>query len=254
LTVAGLLPRRERLRSSSGNARVALAPAFFCSAATSRQVQRAQVGQGGSFRLASDESTLHWLMPLVAATAIIAGAGLLLQQFPCAGRGAELRRALVTIALSIILAARCSPASAALPDITGPGRSAFATCTWRDQCDHPPRHPRRLVWSGSCSGSSSSGRTSMVIRAGVDIAHGIGARDQHPAHVRTRLRGRLGARRHQRRSAARSAIAPGVDANVLLARGRDHRRDEILSGAAIGSLLLGLDQLSTAYLPANYLL
>src|SRR6478736_2368674 len=65
------------------------------------KIQRAQVGQGGSFGLTSDQvNTLHWLMPLVAATAIIAGAGLLLQQFFLRWtQGQELRQALITIAL-----------------------------------------------------------------------------------------------------------------------------------------------------------
>ena len=51
------------------------------------KVQRAEVGQGGSFGLSSEQvNTLHWVIPLIAATAIIAGAGLISSRSSCAGR------------------------------------------------------------------------------------------------------------------------------------------------------------------------
>ena len=69
------------------------------------KIQRQEVGQGGAFGLTSDQVNLtHWILPAIAATGIIAGAGLLMQQlFLRWNQGQELRQALITIAIAIIL-------------------------------------------------------------------------------------------------------------------------------------------------------
>jgi branched-chain amino acid transport system permease protein len=64
------------------------------------------VGGGGSFGLTSSQVNLtHWIVPALAGTALVAGAGLLMQQlFLRWTQGQDLRQALITIAISIILA------------------------------------------------------------------------------------------------------------------------------------------------------
>src|SRR6195256_6236478 len=70
------------------------------------RVQRDMVGGGGSFGLTSAQVNLtHWIIPTVAGTALVAGAGLVMQQlFLRWTQGQDLRQALITIAISIILA------------------------------------------------------------------------------------------------------------------------------------------------------
>src|SRR3954463_6353624 len=69
-------------------------------------IQRNMVGGGGALGLSSAQVGLgQWLLPAVAAVAIVAGAGLLMQQlFLRWNQGQDLRQALITIAISIILA------------------------------------------------------------------------------------------------------------------------------------------------------
>ena len=202
------------------------------------KIQRAQVGQGGSFGLTSDQvNTLHWLMPLVAATAIIAGAGLLLQQFFLRWtQGQELRQALITIALSIILADQMLAHFGGIAeDIAWPGSiDTFANL----HVAGIQYTTTRLVILGI---SVTVGlllwlwlkrtRTGMVIRAGVDdraMVSALGINIQ--LTFATRLRGRLGARRHRRRD-RRLVRQPRPrrrrELAALLARGRDHRRDGV---------------------------
>src|SRR4051812_24743109 len=70
------------------------------------RVQRNMVGEGGSFGLSSAQVGLgQWVLPLVAGTAIVAVVGLLMQQlFLRWNQGQDLRQALITIAVAIILA------------------------------------------------------------------------------------------------------------------------------------------------------
>src|SRR3954447_9593544 len=64
------------------------------------------VGGGGGLGLSSAQVGLsQWLLPLLAAAAIVGGVGLLMQQlFLRWNQGQDLRQALITIAISIILA------------------------------------------------------------------------------------------------------------------------------------------------------
>src|SRR3954470_2274576 len=70
------------------------------------KVQRHMIGEGGVFGLTSAQVNLtHWIIPALAGTAIVAGMGLIMQQlFLRWNQGQELRQALITIAISIILA------------------------------------------------------------------------------------------------------------------------------------------------------
>ncbi len=228
------------------------------------KIQRAQVGQGGSFGLTSDQvNTLHWLMPLVAATAIIAGAGLLLQQFFLRWtQGQEIRQALITIALSIILADQMLAHFGGIAeDIAWPGSiDTFANL----HVAGIQYTTTRLVILGI---SVTVGlllwlwlkrtRTGMVIRAGVDdraMVSALGINIQLTFAlafvVGSALAGIGGVI-----GGSFGSLAPGVDANwllyslvVVIIGGMGS-----LGGAAIGSLLLGLTtNFSAAYLPANY--
>src|SRR4051812_35936508 len=69
-------------------------------------IQRNMVGGGGALGLSSAQVGLsQWLLPLLAAAAIVGGVGLLMQQlFLRWNQGQDLRQALITIAVSIILA------------------------------------------------------------------------------------------------------------------------------------------------------
>src|SRR4051794_13750001 len=69
-------------------------------------IQRNMVGGGGGLGLSSAQVGLsQWLLPLLAAAAIVGGVGLLMQQlFLRWNQGQDLRQALITIAVSIILA------------------------------------------------------------------------------------------------------------------------------------------------------
>jgi len=69
------------------------------------RVQRDMVGGGGSFGLTSAQVNLtHWIIPTLAGTALVAAAGLVMQQlFLRWTQGQDLRQALITIAISIIL-------------------------------------------------------------------------------------------------------------------------------------------------------
>src|SRR3954465_6704539 len=69
-------------------------------------IQRNMVGGGGALGLSSAQVSLaQWLLPALAAIGIVAGAGLLMQQlFLRWNQGQDLRQALITIAISIILA------------------------------------------------------------------------------------------------------------------------------------------------------
>src|SRR3954453_15978258 len=70
------------------------------------KLQRSMVGEGGSFGLSSAQVGLgQWLLPLVAGTLVVAVMGLLMQQlFLRWNQGQDLRQALITIAVSIVLA------------------------------------------------------------------------------------------------------------------------------------------------------
>src|SRR3954447_13269111 len=70
------------------------------------KLQRSMVGEGGSFGLSSAQVGLgQWILPLVVGTLAVAVVGLLMQQlFLRWNQGQDLRQALITIAIAIILA------------------------------------------------------------------------------------------------------------------------------------------------------
>src|SRR3954449_12751023 len=70
------------------------------------KLQRNMVGGASDLGLSSAQvSFVQWLVPLLVAALVIAGVGLLMQQlFLRWNQGQELRQALITIAISIILA------------------------------------------------------------------------------------------------------------------------------------------------------
>jgi branched-chain amino acid transport system permease protein len=228
------------------------------------KLQRAEVGQGGSFGLTSDQvTTLHWVMPLIAATAIIAGAGLILQQlFLRWTQGQELRQALITIAISIILADQMlGHFGGVAEDIAWPGTiDTFAKL----HVAGIQYTVTRLVILGIAVVIGASlwlwlkrTRTGMVIRAGVDdraMVSALGVNIQLTFGIAfvvgsalAGLGGVIGG--------SFGSLAPGVDANwllyslvVVIIGGMGS-----LGGAAIGSLLLGLTtNFSASYLPASY--
>src|SRR5438128_4015924 len=70
------------------------------------KLQRGFVGQGGSFGLTSEQVNMtNWIVPLIVGTLVVGAVGLVMQQlFLRWNQGQDLRQALITIAISIILA------------------------------------------------------------------------------------------------------------------------------------------------------
>ncbi|TML90477.1 MAG: branched-chain amino acid ABC transporter permease [Actinobacteria bacterium] len=232
------------------------------------KLQRQLVGQGSVFGLTSDQVTLvHWLYPVLIGTVIVALIGLLMQQvFLRWNQGQDLRQALITIAISIILA------DLMLPGYKGLGGGIAQDISWPKTFDKFVNlHVSgiqytltRLVILGIAVGIGVSltvwlkwTRTGMVIRAGVDdraMVSALGINIQLTFAIAfvvgsalAGLGGVIGG--------SFASLAPGVDANwllyslvVVIIGGMGS-----LGGAAVGSLLLGLTgNFSAAYLPSNY--
>src|SRR5690349_16647128 len=88
------------------------------------KIQRHMVGSGGALGLSSAQVSLaQWVLPALAAIAIVAGVGLLMQQLLLRwNQGQDLRQALITIAVSIILADQMlAHFGGVAEDITWPG-------------------------------------------------------------------------------------------------------------------------------------
>ena len=204
-------------------------------------------------------STLEWLVPAARRDASASALfGLGVQQLLLRwNQGQELRQALITIAISVIVAdqiiahfpRRSSRQAAVRQRGTWPGSTDASTCT-------SPASATRSRGSSSsrsaiavglgCSGSGcTKTRTGMVIRAGVDDRQMIvGARDRTSSR---RSRSPSSSGRRSRPWAARSAAfaeprRQGSDGEwllyslvVVIIGGMGS-----LVGAAVGSLLLGL--------------
>ena len=229
------------------------------------KVQRHLVGEGGVFGLTSAQVTLqNWVLPAIAGTLIVAGMGLVMQQlFLRWNQGQELRQALITIAISIILADQMlAHFGGVAQDIAWPGtfdkfvNLRVAGDPVHDDAARDPRDRgrdrRSLLWLWL-----KRTRTGMVIRAGVDdraMVSALGINIQLTFAIAffvgsglAGLGGVIGG--------SFAGLAPGVDANwllyslvVVIIGGMGS-----LGGAAIGSLLLGLTtNFSAAYLPADY--
>ena len=124
------------------------------------KLERKLVGQDSAFGLLSSQvSFWQWLVPAVLAAVAIGIVGLAMQQlFLRWNQGQELRQALITIAIAIILADQMiAHFGAFTQDIAWPGCStgAFAIhLAGRPILAHPALHPRdRDRSSASASGS-----------------------------------------------------------------------------------------------------
>jgi branched-chain amino acid transport system permease protein len=226
-------------------------------------MQRKEVGGGGAFGLSSDQVSLaHWLVPLGAAALIIGVAGLVMQQvFLRWNQGQDLRQALITIAISIILADQMlAHYGGVAKDISWPGALDKSVNLHISGIQYPLT---RLVILGAGLAIGAGlwlwlkrTRTGMVIRAGVDdraMVSAMGINIQRvfaiAFFVGSALAGLGGVI-----GGSFASLAPGVDANwllnslvVVIIGGMGS-----LGGAAIGALLLGLTtNFASAYLPAS---
>jgi branched-chain amino acid transport system permease protein len=228
------------------------------------RLQRELVGEGGAFGLSSAQVGLgQWLLPLLVATVIVAAVGLLMQQLLLRwNQGQDLRQALITIAVSIILADQMLAHFGGIAqDITWPGTfDKFIELPFGDISYTLTRVIILLI--GLVIGAAlyfwlKRTRTGMVIRAGVDdremvAAMGINIQLVFAVAflVGSALAGLGGVV-----GGSFASLAPGVDANwllnslvVVIIGGMGS-----LGGAAIGALLLGLvTNFAAAYLPADY--
>jgi branched-chain amino acid transport system permease protein len=220
------------------------------------KLQRHLVGQGGSFGLTSSQVNLwNWLVPLLVGTALVAASGLVMQQlFLRWNQGQDLRQALITIAISIILADQMlAHFGGVAEDIAWPGHfDRFVNL----RVEGIQYTVTRLVILAIGVGIGVL-LWVWLIRAGVDdraMVSALGINIQLTFAIAfligsglAGLGGVIGG--------SFASLAPGVDANwllyslvVVIIGGMGS-----LGGAAIGSLLLGLTtNFASAYLPSNY--
>jgi branched-chain amino acid transport system permease protein len=228
------------------------------------RLQRHFVGQGSAFGLTSDQVTLtYWIVPMVIGTVTVAFIGLAMQQlFLRWNQGQDLRQALITIAISIILADQMlAHFGGVAEDIAWPGTfDKFV-----DLRVYGIQYTlTRLVILAIAVAIGillwlwlRKTRTGMVIRAGVDdreMVSALGINIQltfaFAFFVGSGLAGLGGVI-----GGSFGSLAPGLDANwllyslvVVIIGGMGS-----LGGAAIGAILLGLtSNFASAYLPANY--
>jgi branched-chain amino acid transport system permease protein len=228
------------------------------------RVQRNMVGGDSDVGLASAQvSLVQWIVPTLVAIAIIAVLGLLMQQLLLRwNQGQDLRQALITIAVSIILADQMLAHFGGVPqDIAWP--AAFDKFVDLQVFDVQYTLTRLIILAiGVAVGIAlwfwlKRTRTGMVIRAGVDDRDMVSATGINiqltfaiAVAIGSALAGLGGAI-----GGSFSSLAPGVDANwllnsllVVIIGGMGS-----LGGAAIGALLLGLTtNFAAAYLPADY--
>jgi branched-chain amino acid transport system permease protein len=227
-------------------------------------LQRDMVGGGGGLGISSAQvSFMQWFLPVVAATFIIAGVGLVMQQlFLRWNQGQDLRQALITIAISIILADQMlAHYGGVAEDISWP--RTFDKFVNLHAYEIQYTLTRLVILGiGVAIGLGlwlwlKKTRTGMVVRAGVDDRDMVSAMGINiqltfaiAFFVGSGLAGLGGAI-----GGSFASLAPGVDANwllnslvVVIIGGMGS-----LGGAAIGALLLGLTtNFAAAYLPADY--
>jgi branched-chain amino acid transport system permease protein len=227
-------------------------------------IQRNSVGSGGGLGISSAQVGFgQWLLPVIAATFIIAGVGLIMQQlFLRWNQGQDLRQALITIAISIILADQMlAHYGGVAEDISWP--RTFDKFVNLHAYGIQYTLTRLVILAiGVVIGVGlwlwlKRTRTGMIIRAGVDDRDMVSAMGVNiqlffaiAFFVGSGLAGLGGAI-----GGSFASLAPGVDANwllnslvVVIIGGMGS-----LGGAAIGALLLGLTtNFAAAYLPANY--
>jgi branched-chain amino acid transport system permease protein len=228
------------------------------------RVQRNLVGEGAGFGLTSSQVNLtHWIVPAIVATLAVAGLGVAMQQiFLRWNQGQELRQALITIAISIILADQMlAHFGGVAEDIAWP-RNWDTFVNLRVQGIQYTETRLVILVIALAIGVLlwvwlKRTRTGMVIRAGVDdraMVSALGINIQLTFAIAfavgsglAALGGVIGG--------SFASLAPGVDANwllyslvVVIIGGMGS-----LGGAAVGSLLLGLTtNFSAAYLPSSY--
>ncbi|MGN6796822.1 MAG: branched-chain amino acid ABC transporter permease [Gaiellaceae bacterium] len=228
------------------------------------KVQRGMVGEGGSFGLSSSQVNItHWIIPALVGTVIVAAMGLVMQQlFLRWNQGQDLRQALITIAISIILADQMlAHFGGVAEDIAWP-RNWDTFVNLRVKGIQYTETRLVILAIAVAIGILlwvwlKRTRTGMVIRAGVDdraMVSALGINIQLTFAIAfivgsalAGLGGVIGG--------SFASLAPGVDANwllyslvVVIIGGMGS-----LGGAAIGSLLLGVTtNFAAAYLPSNY--
>jgi branched-chain amino acid transport system permease protein len=228
------------------------------------RTQRNMVGGDAGLGLSSAQVSLaEWVIPAIAGVAVVAGVGLLMQQlFLRWNQGQDLRQALITIAIAIILADQMlAHYGGVAQDISWPG--TFDKFVNLHVYGIQYTMTRLvilgfgLVIGGALWFWLQKTRSGMVIRAGVDdrdMVSAMGINIQLTFAIAfvvgSALAGFGGVI-----GGSFASLAPGVDANwllnslvVVIIGGMGS-----LGGAAIGSLLLGLTtNFAAAYLPANY--
>ena len=228
------------------------------------RLQRDMVGGGGALGLSSAQvSFAQWLLPGLAAVAIVAGAGLIMQQvFLRWNQGQDLRQALITIAISIILADQMlAHFGGVAEDISWPGTFDKFVNLHVYGIQYTLTRLVILIIGLGVGGALwfwlKKTRTGIVIRAGVDdrdMVSAMGINIQLTFAIAftvgsglAGLGGVIGG--------SFASLAPGVDANwllnslvVVIIGGMGS-----IGGAAIGALLLGMTtNFAAAYLPADY--
>ena len=228
------------------------------------KLQRHWVGQGSAFGLTSAQVNLrNWIIPAIIASLLVGLVGLTMQQvFLRWNQGQELRQALITIAIAIILADQMlAHFGGVAEDIAWPGK---LDTFWNLRVAGVQYTTTRLfilaiaiavglglwVWLKKT-------RTGMVIRAGVDdrqMVSALGINIQLTFAIAffvgsalAGLGGVIGG--------SFASLAPGVDSNwllnslvVVIIGGMGS-----LAGAAVGALLLGITtNFAAAYLPSDY--
>jgi branched-chain amino acid transport system permease protein len=228
------------------------------------KLQRHFVGEGGSFGLSSSQINLtHWIVPALVATLVIAAAGLVMQQLLLRwNQGQDLRQALITIAISVILADQMLAHFGGIAeDIAWPRNWDTFVNVRVEGIQYTETRIVILVIAVAIGGLLwlwlKRTRTGMVIRAGVDdraMVSALGVNIQLTFAIAfvvgSALAGFGGVI-----GGSFASLAPGVDANwllyslvVVIIGGMGS-----LGGAAIGSLLLGLtSNFAAAYLPSSY--
>jgi branched-chain amino acid transport system permease protein len=228
------------------------------------KIQREMVGQGGAFGLTSSQINLtHWIIPTIVATLLIGVLGLAMQQiFLRWNQGQELRQALITIAIAIILADQMlAHFGGVAEDIAWPRNVDTFTNLRVEGIQYTTT---RLFILGIAVAIGvllwvwlKHTRAGMIIRAGVDdramvAALGINLQLTFGAafFIGSALAGLGGVI-----GGSFASLAPGVDSNwllyslvVVIIGGMGS-----ITGAAIGSLLLGITtNFASAYLPSSY--
>ncbi len=228
------------------------------------RIQRNMAGGSSDVGLSSAQVDFgQWIIPTLVAIAIVAALGLLMQQlFLRWNQGQELRQALITIAISIILADQMLAHFGGIAsDISWPG--AFDKFVDLKVAGVQYTLTRLIILGiGLAVGLGlwlwlKRTRTGMVIRAGVDDREMVSATGINiqltfaiAFTVGSGLAGLGGAI-----GGSFASLAPGVDANwllnsllVVIIGGMGS-----IGGAAIGALMLGLvTNFAAAYLPSDY--